>query len=243
MIEDAMERRSGASDGGDRPALLLIPGAFQGAWAWRKVQDRLVPMGWTVRTVELPSVAPKGGPRHGMLDDAAAVRRHLEASDGPVVVVAHSYGGMPVTQAAAGLPQVRHIVYLAGFQLDVGDSLLGVAGEPPPWWIVDGDTIEVDRPVEIFYGDVAPDDAAWTENQLLPSSYTTVTESLTVAAWRNIPSTYVLCEHDQALPPPTQEQMAKRAGDVRRLPSSHSPMLSRPAAVTQLITDVAGAAM
>lgn len=238
-----MLHRSGASGGGDRPALLLIPGAWHGAWVWQKVQDRLGPMGWMARTVELPSVAAKGEPRHGMLDDAEVIRQHLQASDGPVVIVAHSYGGVPVTQAAAGLPQVQHIVYVAGFQLDVGDSLLGVFEEPPPLWIVDGDTISVDRPVERFYGDVPPGDAAWAENLLRPSSYTTVTESLTAAAWRNIPSTYVICEHDQAFAPAAQEQMARRAADVRRLPSSHSPMSSRPAELTQLITDVAGAAV
>jgi pimeloyl-ACP methyl ester carboxylesterase len=232
-----------ANFGGDRPALLLIHGAFHGAWVWRKVQDRLGPMGWMVRTVELPSVAAKGEPRHGMLNDADVVRQHLQASDGPVVVVAHSYGGIPVTQAAAGLPQVLHIVYVAAFQLDVGDSLLGVIEEPPPWWIVDDDTIAVDRPVERFYGDVPPGDAEWAENQLRPSSYTSVIESLTAAAWRNIPSTYVICEHDLALPPAAQEQMARRAADIRRLPCSHSPMLSRPSELTQLITDVAGAAV
>jgi hypothetical protein len=121
----------------------------------------------------------------------AVVRHHLEASDGPVVVVAHSYGGIPTTQAAASLPDVVHTRYLAAFQLDVGESPLGVVGDLPPWWIVDGDSITVDGPVERSYGDAPPDDAAWAENQLRPSSYLTVTQSLTAAAWRNIPATYV----------------------------------------------------
>src|SRR6185295_18136455 len=93
-------------DGGDRPELLLVHGAFHGSWAWQRVQDRLISMGWMARTVDLPSVAAKGEPRFGMYDDAAAVRQYLEAIDGPVVVVAHSYAGVPVTEAAVGLPHV-----------------------------------------------------------------------------------------------------------------------------------------
>ena len=66
-----------------------------------------------------------------------------------------------------------------------------------------------------------------------------VTERLTAAAWRNTPSTYVICDEDQALPPAAQEQMAKRATNIRRLPSSHSPMLSRPDEVAQIIAETA----
>lgn len=51
------------------------------------------------------------------------------------------------------------------------------------------------------------------------------------------PVTYVICDEDQALRPAAQEQMAKRANNIHRLPSSHSPMLSRPAEVAQVIAD------
>jgi pimeloyl-ACP methyl ester carboxylesterase len=223
----------------DGVQLLLIHGGFHGAWVWEKVIDRLAALGRRAQTVELPSVAAKGQPRYGMRDDAVAVRRRLEAGDDPVVVVAHSYGGVVATQAAAGLANVRHIVYLAAFQLDIGDSLLGLVGEPPPWWIVDDDTLTSGRPLETFYADVPPDDAMRAIDRLQPSSYSTATERLTAAAWRNTPSTYVICEKDQALAPAAQEQMAKRATNIRRLPSSHSPMLSRPAEVAQIIADAA----
>ncbi len=228
-----------ASDFDHRPQVLLIPGAFHGSWVWQELLDRLVPLGWRVHTVELPSMAAKGQLRYGMYDDAAEVRRRLEGIDGPVVVVAHSYGGMTITQAAVGLANVRHIVYLAAFQLDIGESLLDFIDVKPPWWIVDDDTLMAGRPVETFYADLAPDDAARATDRLQPSSYAVVTERLTATAWRDIPSTYVVCEQDQAIPPSAQEHMAKRATSIRRLPSSHSPMLSRPAEVARIIAEVA----
>jgi pimeloyl-ACP methyl ester carboxylesterase len=218
---------------------LLIHGGFHGAWVWAKVIDRLAALGWRAQTIELPSVGAKGQPRHGMRDDAAAVRRRLKAIDDPVVVVAHSYGGVVATEAAAGLANVTHIVYLAAFQLDIGESLLGLGGGPPPWWIVDADTLAAGRPLETFYADVPPDDATQAIERLQPSTYSIVTERLTAAAWRTIPSTYVICEEDQALPLAAQEHMAERATNVRRLPSGHSPMLSRPTEVAQIIADAA----
>jgi len=227
-----------AAHGDNDVQLLLIHGGFHGAWVWEEVIDRLAALGRCAQTVELPSVAAKGEPRYGMRDDAVVVRRRLEAIDGPVVVVAHSYGGVVATQAAAGVANVRHIVYLAAFQLDIGDSMLGLVGEPPPWWIVDGDTLTASRPLETFYADVAPYDAARAIARLQPSSYSIATERLTAAAWRTTPSTYVICEKDQALAPAAQRKMARRATNILRLPSSHSPMLSRPGEVAQIIDAV-----
>jgi pimeloyl-ACP methyl ester carboxylesterase len=222
-----------------RPQILLIHGAFHGSWVWQKVLDRLAPRDWRVHTVDLPSVAAKGQLRYGLLDDAAEIRRRIEAIDGPVVVVAHSYGGMTVTQAASGLANVRHIIYIAAFLLDVGESVLGLIEVEPPWWIVDGDTLTAGQPLETFFADVAVDDAARAVHRLQPSSYSIVTERLTAAAWRDVPSTYVICEQDQSISLQDQEHMAQRATNVRRLPSSHSPMLSRPAELAQIIVDAA----
>ena len=53
-----------------------------------------------------------------------------------------------------------------------------------------------------------------------------------------MPSTYVLCEQDQAIPPPAQEQMSQRAGSVHRLAASHSPFLSMPDRVVELLLAV-----
>ncbi|MFC9915033.1 alpha/beta fold hydrolase [Streptomyces sp. NPDC059862] len=67
------------------------------AWCWEKLASVLHADGWRIRTIDLPSA----GGRAGVLDDVQAVLGELELIDGPVVVVAHSCGGIPVSQAVA----------------------------------------------------------------------------------------------------------------------------------------------
>ncbi|MEA5362708.1 alpha/beta hydrolase [Amycolatopsis sp., V23-08] len=223
-----------------RPTLLLVHGAWHGSWCWEPVQTLLVAHGWRVETVDLPSVAPDED-RPGLHDDARAVRAALDAIDGPVVVVAHSYGGAPVSEGAAGAPNVVHLVYVTAFQLDEGESLLGVVGgQPPSWWKVDGDLFTPLTPHEIFFADVDPDVAAKAIARLRPQSYAVASDQLTAAAWKTVPSTYVVCEDDNAIPVFAQEAMAGRAGHVERLPSSHSPFLSHPAELTAIVEAAAG---
>jgi pimeloyl-ACP methyl ester carboxylesterase len=178
----------------------------------------------------------------GLHDDAAVVRRQIEQIDGPVVVVGHSYGGAVISEGAADLPNVRHLIYLAAFQLDVGESALGLLGGIPlPRWIVDDGTITVETAHEVFFHDLQQDDAERAVARLLPFSWAGVEETLRAAAWRAVRSTYVICDQDSAIPPSVQEQMSARATDVRRLPGGHSPFLSRPSDVAELIADVATA--
>jgi pimeloyl-ACP methyl ester carboxylesterase len=159
--------------------------------------------------------------------------------DGPVVVVAHSYGGVAVSEGAAHSSNVQHIVYLAAFQLDCGVSVVDACGGLPEWWNVHGDTVTPDRPREIFYGDLSEEDADRAIGQLKPESLAAFTEMQSAAAWRNVPSTYVLCEQDRAIPLAAQEQMSARATNTHRLATSHSPFLSKPADVARLIARAA----
>jgi pimeloyl-ACP methyl ester carboxylesterase len=222
------------------PTVVLVHGAWHGPWNWRKVDNELTAMGWQVRTIDLPSVVHTDGPHFGLHDDAEVIRRHIADIDGPVVIVAHSYGGVAVSEGAADLPNVRHIVYLAAFQLDIGESVLAACGgEPPDWWNINGDNVIPLRPHEVFYTDLAPQDSDRAIAQLKPQSLAAFTETLTAAAWRTVPSTYVVCEQDRAIPRPAQEQMSARASYVRRLSSGHSPFLSMPGDVARLIAGVA----
>jgi pimeloyl-ACP methyl ester carboxylesterase len=81
--------------------VLLVHGAWHGSWCWAPVVERLDASGISSRTVDLPSVHGQDalGDLH---DDAAAVRVAADAVDGPVVVVAHSYGGSPATEGLVG---------------------------------------------------------------------------------------------------------------------------------------------
>ena len=70
-------------------------------------------------------------------------------------------------------------------------------------------------------------------------SRASVEEPLTNVAWRDVPSTYVVCEQDQAIPVFAQEAMSKRAGEVLRLAAGHSPFLSHPEQLAGLLRGIA----
>lgn len=218
-----------------RPTLLLVHGAWHGAWCWEKLQAELAADGWAVRTVELPSASEA---RAGVFEDAETVRARLREIEGPVVVVGHSYGGIPVTQATADADNVTHLVYLAAYQLDVGESMFGFHGAPIP------ETTEGVMPVSEnartqFYADVPEPEAEQAVQRLAPQSLRSCCDRVTKAGWRTIPSTYLVCEQDQALPPRDQETMAARADTVHRLASSHSPFLSIPGELAALLAKIA----
>lgn len=219
-----------------RPVLLLVHGAWLGAWSWEKVQPELTARGWEVQTVDLPSVADLEEPRSGLYDDAAVVMKRIKDIGRPVVIVAHSYGGAVVSQGAAGLPNVRHIVYVCAFQLDVGEAVVKLSGILP-WWNIECDWMTTHNPREILFTDVPQEDADHAIARMKPWSYVAVTERLTAAAWHNVPSTYIVCAKDRAVT--NQGVMAVRATHVRLLPSDHMPLLSMPLALTDLIVEAA----
>lgn len=223
------------------PVILLVHGAWHGPWNWVRVENDLTALGWQVRTVSLPSVVRTEGQRSGLHDDAEVIRQHIADIDGPVVIVAHSYGGAAVSEGAAGMPDVRHIIYLAAFLLDIGESILVACGGAPEWWNVKGDIVTPHRPQEVFYADLTPAGADWAAAHLKPQSLAAFTESQTAAAWKTVSSSYVICEQDRAIPLPAQEQMSARATRTRRLRSSHSPFLSMPRELTKLIADLVAA--
>lgn len=225
----------------ESPTVVLVHGAWHGPWVWSRVERALTAEGVEVVSVALPSSGPDPGALGGLEDDAATVRAAIDAVDGPVVVVAHSYGGAPTTQGAAGAENVAHIVYLTAFMLDEGESLLGlVGGVAPDWWQVadDGESLLPGRPEEIFYNDLSEESAAAAAAQLQPLSMRAIETPVSAVAWRDVPTTYVICELDNAIPVPAQEMLAGRAGTVHRLEASHSPFWSKPDEVVEIIRGV-----
>jgi pimeloyl-ACP methyl ester carboxylesterase len=221
--------------------LLLVHGAWHGAWCWDSLLAALD--GVPVRTVDLPSVGGADDALGGLYDDAETVRAALADIEGPVVVVGHSYGGAVVTEAVTADSGVAHLVYLCAFQLDEGDSLLGsVGGEAPPWWEVHETSIVARTPEEVFYNGVSPELTARSVARLGRQSRASVEQPLTNVAWMAVPSTYVVCAQDQAIPVFAQEAMSKRAGEVQRLETGHSPFLSHPDELAGLLRSIAAQA-
>ncbi|WP_051856501.1 alpha/beta fold hydrolase [Streptomyces sp. NRRL S-1868] len=227
------------------PSFLLVPGAWHRAACWDPLRDALDARGRRSRTVELPSAGPQSTPTAGMYDDAEAIAAQLRRMEGPVIVVGHSYGGIPVTQAAADHPHVVHLVYLAAYMTQEGESLLSVHGKPTPE-PEDEDltgtspTVFAD-PRTSLYSDLTDDQAEHAIGRLTEQSRRSFQQPVTHAAWRTVPSTYVLCERDQALPPQLQKKMSAHATHVEHLPTGHCPFLSTPPRLATLLTDIATA--
>lgn len=224
----------------ERPTLLLVHGAWHGAWCWEPLSDVLRSRGWAVRVMDLPTVHAPHKSDLGMQDDADAVSAAIAAVEGPVVVVAHSYGGVPTTQAADA-PDVRHIVFVSAFVLDEGESLLdAVGGVEPDWWHIDGPLAtagdERQTPQQLFYGDVDAATAQAASEALTSQAARSFRDRVDRVAWRGKPTTFVITEQDAIFPVAGQEALAARAGSrVERLDSSHSPFLSQPEALADII--------
>jgi pimeloyl-ACP methyl ester carboxylesterase len=227
-----------SSDSHQRLTVLLVHGAWHGAWCWQDVKEKLIRNGLAVETVDLPSANSQGGQPAGLHDDARVVRSALDSIEGNVIAVAHSYGGLPLSEGAAGAPNVAHLIYLAAFQLDIGESLWSsIGGQPTSWLQIRDDATMPTDAREIFFGDVDEDVADAATAKLSPQSLSSFQEVQTAAAWISTPSTYIICENDNAIPAPAQEAMSARAGQAVRLASSHSAFLSRPDDVAKIITD------
>ncbi|MBO1415119.1 alpha/beta fold hydrolase [Streptomyces sp. FH025] len=227
----------------DRPTFLLVHGAWHGAWCWEPVRAALDADGWRSHAVDLPSANPPAGRQAGarpagMLDDADTIRDSLRRIGGPTIVIAHSYGGVPATEAVADATNVLGVVYLAGFQLDVGESMFTFLGAPLP----DDDTGHLppyEDSRQTLFDDVPEADADRAVARLRPQSVLSLTERVTRAGWRTVPSSYVVCDRDQSLEPSEQRELAKRAGSVHQLPSGHSPFLSMPRQLATLLGRIA----
>ena len=141
--------------------LVLVHGAWHGAWAWQPLERELQRRGVATAAVELPTV---GDATADLPADVAVLRDAVAAVDGPVVLVGHSYGGVVVTEAATGLDQVQSLVYVTAFAPDAGESLLDQVTYGPLEWIVPAGEgllgVAAERARDLFYADIDPAEAA-----------------------------------------------------------------------------------
>jgi pimeloyl-ACP methyl ester carboxylesterase len=221
-----------------RPVLVLVHGAWHGAWCWEHLLAELTNRGWPASAVpDLPST--RGDRNAGMYDDARAVQEHLARFKEPVVVLAHSYAGMPVTEAVADVPNVQQLIYLSAHMLDKGESLVSPIGGP---WYPPETTLLAppDNARELFYHDVPATLADQAVSRLRPHSARSFEEPLTRASWTSIPSAYIVCDQDLAFPEGLADKLAPKANLTRHLPGSHSPFLAQPATLADTLEDIVG---
>lgn len=215
------------------PHIVLVHGAWHGEWAWELLLPHLAAAGLSATAVPLPSSGGDGD----LAADVEVVRSVLDALDGPAVLVGHSYGGIVISEAAS--ETVQHLVYVAAYLLPRGDSLLDALNHTLPSWILVDEPTGVSRVQDAakrFFGDVAPEVTAAVLPRLTTQTLSSFRARQTRAAWAQIPSTYVVCDQDRAVPPRSQIAMSRAAANVDTLHSSHSPFLSQPAKLAKILT-------
>lgn len=223
--------------------IVLVHGAFADGTGWQHVIPPLDRQGFTVTAVQNPLAS--------LANDVATTRRVLEAEakQGPVIAVGHSYGGAVIGAAAAGIANVKALVFIAAFAPEVGEpvgafleqypSLLGTGLAPDS-----AGFLYIDRAKfrEIFAKDVDPIEASVMAATQKPIFGHIFGEASDVAGWKTIPSWYLLTTEDNAVNPDLQRFYAKRMNATTvEIASSHAVFVSRPQAVVKLIEQVANA--
>jgi pimeloyl-ACP methyl ester carboxylesterase len=225
------------------PTLLLVHGSWHGPWCWEKLTPELDYLGLAWTTVALPCVGDEASKLGTVADDARVIESAARDIAVDIVIVAHSYGGVPTTEARFGA-NVKHLVYLGAFMPDVGQSLVSSLppGPLPPFVVAreDGAT-EVNLPLAgaSFYNDCDASLAQWAVEHLrLHNGICNVTP-VTRTSWREIDSTYIVLTDDHVSPPFMQREFAKQATQMREMATSHSPFLSQPKALAEMLAEIA----
>lgn len=215
-----------------------------GAWWWHRTGEALAERGISSAAPGLPSCgetgAPVGAAGPGLADDVAAVRSVLAASDEPTVLVGHSYGGIVATEAMAGLETVHHLLLVSSYLAEVGESLSTFGTEEPaPFLEIDPDagtfTVRPDALAATFLQDCDATIQREAERRTAHQSLAVLGQSARAAAWKHVPTTYLLCEQDLGTSAERQRAFASRAASVVSIDAGHHPFLSRPGEVRDLI--------
>lgn len=240
-------------DSKPKPNILLVHGAFADGSSWDRVIRRLVDDGYNVVSSQIPLTS--------FADDVAAVQRDLRVIGGPTLVVAHSYGGAVITQAAQDAPNVVGLAYIAAVAPDTGEAA-GIFNQLAPPLPSQADFVPIDQPhvgqnnapfVIIRRDKFAQDfcqDCSNTQRNLL-----TATEAPTNAsafgtpitgtpAWKQLTAWYQISSHDRIINPEAQRIMARRVDSsgthTITLRSSHASLVSHAEQVTEFIERAAG---
>ncbi|MFC9534973.1 alpha/beta fold hydrolase [Streptomyces sp. NPDC056975] len=213
-------------------AVVLVHGLYHRPEHFATVAERLRAVGIEVVVPELH--------RGSLSADTAAVQAAIDALPEPPIVLGHSYGGSVIT----GVHGAGHLVYLAAFVLDDGESAAGLGGMSPQLQAAiipepGGSTsLHPDRAVDILYGDCPEPLAAGAVGLLraqAPGCGRGVPER---HSWKHISTTYVVCAQDRAIDPSLQRKMASRCNDVREWQTGHSPFVGQPDLIVQLLREL-----
>ncbi|KAJ5128869.1 alpha/beta-hydrolase [Penicillium atrosanguineum] len=241
-----------------KPTFILAPGAWYPPTAFHPLIEKLDD--YTCHTVAFPSIQ-QSSTVQDLQPDIDSVRTLVESeadAGNDVILVLHSWAGLPACSALDGLSKterqkegkkggVAKLVFIAAFIPQIGESLISAfGGTPPPWYIrdIENGTVTASDPFWLFFHDV-PDGQEWAAT-LRPHAWATKNTPATSAAYYQIPSAYLLCEEDRAIPMAVQQLMVDRAQtrgatiETEKIATSHTPWLVYPEKVAEYLRRQAG---
>ncbi|KAL4762042.1 alpha/beta hydrolase [Aspergillus foveolatus] len=236
-----------------KPTLIFCPGAWYPRTAFEPLAAHLPEH--TTHTVAFPSIHQATSVQD-LQPDIEALRTLVEqevSAGKDVVIISHSWSGLPVNSALDGLSKterqaageiggVAKLIFISAFIPDCGESLIGAfGGVPPDWYDRDeaNGTVSAVNPYSLFFHDV-PDGEQWAQ-ALRPHAWATKVSPATGAAYTRIPSAYLLCENDRAIPLFVQQLMVEKARGrgaqitTETIATGHSPWLVDPAPVAAFL--------
>ncbi|MFD9545551.1 alpha/beta hydrolase [Streptomyces sp. NPDC060022] len=216
-------------------AVVLVHGLYHRPDHFAVVAERLRAAGTEAVVPELH--------RGSLSADTAAVQADIDALPEPPIVLGHSYGGSVIT----GVHGAGHLVYLAAFVLDDGESAAYLGGTSPQLQEAitpepDGSTsLRPDQAISVLFGDCPEPLAAGAVDLLRAQSPGCGRGVPERHSWKHIPSTYVVCAMDRAIDPSLQRRMASRCTDVREWQTGHSPFVGQPELIVKLLRELLAA--
>jgi len=221
--------------------IVLVHGAWADGSGWKGVYDILVKDGYKVSIVQEPETSFK--------EDVAATKRVIAQQDGPCVVVAHSYGGAVITEAAND-PKVMALVYIAAHMPDAGESEAEDGKRFPSDLskstaikkTTDGFTyLDPAQFHDYFAADLPAEQAAFMARSQVLNLADNFKAVITTAAWRSKPSWMLVATKDRTINPDLERWYAERAKShkVEVSGASHAVYVSRPKEVAAVIEEAA----
>lgn len=225
--------------GGTKPTIIFVHGIWADGSSWDAEISTLQTKGYPVISVQNPLTS--------LADDVAATQRAIDQAPGKVILVGHSWGGFVITQAGND-PKVTGLVYVAGFAPDAGETIPtlsanGPATELSKYFVATGGYLYLSQAgiKNVFASDLSAKQQDLIFATQVGAAQAILGDKLTVPAWKDKKSWYIVSKNDKTIHPELERFMAKRIhAKITELESGHLALISHTKEVTAVIEEAAG---